>query len=365
MPNNELIKSATIVEVETASLLEKLQATSKMLIERSRIEIDSVKTLIEFQENPVLYFNSILLLQGQKGSHKSRVLELIISSLYNNQKPNSAGFCAKINDFKVILVDTERSKLQFLPKAIQRIKKAAGFPIEYDLPSFYPYSVIDVARESRLQAIQEIIEYHRRDYLGHLIVAVDVTSDLLMNFNDVSESMNLTDYLNDLVNANDCAFMMVLHENPGSTSNKSRGHLGSELTNKSATVIQTENKGVVNIKYLHIRESRNPGTFHLKYDDAINSLVPISKEEATELEVNEIVLFEQESRELLKNGTRVTAGEFYNTMKNLIGISTNTCKKYINIINKKNADDNESIISSIKIGRSNYYFIENKQLKAI
>lgn len=361
---NDLLANVQMVEVATTekSLLERAFETSKLLIERSRNHIEAIKTLIEFQSIPLLFFNSILLLQGQKGSHKSRVLELIISSLYNHKKPNSAGFCAQIDDFKMILLDTERSRMQFLPKAIQRIKKAAGFPIEFDLPFFFPYSLIDVKREERLQLIKEIIEFHRKDYTGHILIAVDVASDLLINFNDVNESMTLIDYINNLVNQNDCAFMMVLHENPGTTSNKSRGHLGSELTNKSAVVIQSENKGVVNIKYLHIREGRNPGTLHLKYDDVIQSLVPITKEEAVELEVNELDLFEQTAVELLKDSNKLTANDLYTQMNRLIGISANTCRKYIKIINSK---DGGITISTEKIGRSNYYFIENKQLKVL
>lgn len=348
-------------KTSASSLLERLQQISNKIVELSRKEIGAVDTLIEFLGNVFMYRNAITLLQGGKGSFKSRLAEQCISSLYYNGNVNSAGFCAKIRNFKLLVIDTERSIKQFLPRAVQRIKQSAYFPLERDLVNFHPYSLIEIPRAERMTALKQIIEFHRKDFDGSLIVLVDVISDLQLDPNSIGETMLTLDYLNDLVNSYDVSFLVILHENPGTTINKARGHLGTEVTNKSSVVVTIQNKGAVEVKYLHVRESVNPGTFPMKFDDLARSLVPISESEAQAMYVDELTKFKNAIIDLLADGKKIPASELNKSLKLTLKISENTIKKYIDAINK----NGDVTIKKEKQGKFMLYFIENKQLTAI
>ena len=356
--NNSLIEGEPLPEPTN---LEKAILTSKLILERSRYIIEEVRSIIIFQLATFLYANAITFVQGGKGAHKSRLIELAISSLYlslNSDEENTAGFKAYSQFFKVILIDSERSIKQFLPKAVQRIKRACNMNVDDNLPNFFPYSFIEFSRAERMQLLKEIIEMQRESYTGDIIIVIDVVSDLLANFNDLTETMAFFDYINQLINDYNISFICVIHENIGSTINKSRGHLGSEGTFKAATVVAVENKGVVNVKFLHLREGKNPGTFHLKYDDAINSLVKIDADEAKEIEVDRVTLFINTCKKILANKTRMPAGQFYNEIKDILGHSDKTTQRLINTVNTtKNCDIK---IQKEKDGRHNILFLEHQ-----
>jgi hypothetical protein len=62
---------------------------------------------------------------------------------------------------------------------------------------------------------------------------MDGVADLCADPNDSEEAFDLVHELHALAIGHDCAIVTVLHENPGSESGKTRGHLGSQLERKA------------------------------------------------------------------------------------------------------------------------------------
>jgi hypothetical protein len=92
--------------------------------------------------------------------------------------------------------------------------------------------------------------------------------------------MSLIDMINLSVNRYDVTFLCLIHENPSSTD-KARGHLGTEIMNKASTVIQAcferdlEHKemDLLKISYLKCRSSKKHEPFFVKYSEADANLI--------------------------------------------------------------------------------------------
>jgi hypothetical protein len=241
---------------------------------------------VTIQESPVLFLNTINIIQGKTGTHKSRFAELLVSTILKSQFDSEQllGLCKK-KEMDVLFIDTERNLTDQFPYSIQQMLKHGGYEVSEN-PTCLDYtSFVNVAREDRFKALQEHISYKRRISTGHLLIVLDVVSDFVSDFNSVENSMNLTDLLNNWVNKFDVTFICIIHENPGDTE-KARGHLGTELSNKSSTVIQIgfekgKNKRPTNILSIKCLKNRKAAKFKdvfTYYDDSTKRLEIASEE---------------------------------------------------------------------------------------
>jgi hypothetical protein len=224
------------------------------------------------------------LLQGQTGTHKSRVAELIASLFITNGgcTGHALGFeragettqpCA------VCYVDTERNLQEQFPHAIQKMQAKAGYePTEH--PTHFEYtSLLPIPRTERLPALREYLRYIRGSQTGHMVIILDQLADCVADFNDPKESMLLTDMLNFMVLEQDVTFVCIIHENPNSS--KARGHLGTEMANKASTVLQLgfikpangEQGEVVQMKYIKRRTGAPNLKFYVRFDSEQQELV--------------------------------------------------------------------------------------------
>lgn len=240
----------------------------------------------------VIYPNTINVIQGQAGVHKSRVAELICSTLLKRTDcPNElAGFEASAQkDFTVCLVDTERNINEQLPYALQSIQTKAGFGIDEHPAGFDYISLLNVPRKERFEALREYLDHVRTKFQTHIFIVLDVLTDCCQDFNRTDDSMELIDHLNTAINQFDVTFLTVIHENPGHA--KARGHLGTELTNKASSVMQVgyeqdasgKDTDLIRVKFLKCRNTKRHEPFYLKYCDTFKGLVLADEVEVSKL----------------------------------------------------------------------------------
>lgn len=230
---------------------------------------------------PIISRGTLTLIQGKAGAHKSRLAESLCSLLLSNGRRDVLGFSRYklAAGYSVCYVDTERNTLEDFPAAIQRIRAGAGYGPQDDTPDFYPASIKMEDRGSRLDAVKAIIEIVQDDMadrgakLQDLLIVLDVISDCVRSFNNDSDSNEFYDYLNRLCETYGTAFLMVLHENPG--TEKARGHLGTEGLNKVNTQLQIgyekseggEDSDIIKLKFLKTRNAKRPETQYLQFKD--------------------------------------------------------------------------------------------------
>ena len=187
----------------------------------------------------------------------------------------------------MLYIDTERNLKDQFPYALQSIIKKAGYEIDNPPANFDWLSLINIPRDQRFVVLNEYLIQLREKCKNHLVIVLDVVTDCLSSFNNLEESLALIDMMNVLVNEHNATFVCVIHENPG--GEKARGHLGSEIANKSTTQIQVslnnikEQDDFVKIKFLKTRRSKKPVEFFAKYCDHTKGLILIDEDDQKQL----------------------------------------------------------------------------------
>jgi archaellum biogenesis ATPase FlaH len=292
LPTMQVSKPQLSEDLRTR-VLRSIEAQSKLLL--SPI-VDAQPLLIretdDLSLNPIqniLYPNTLNFIQGKSGTHKSRLAGELVSGLLN-QANRSNPLKLRLhphfrNGVTVLYVDTERNVADQFPRAMQSILGNAGCLLDH--AQFRILSLAaEFSRKERVEALKLVIEEIRKTSADHLVVFIDVITDLVQNFNEPQQCMELIDYQNQLVNQHDVTFVNVIHENPN--SDKARGHLGSELHNKASNVLQVSHKGTVgdeNLYEVNFKKQRDDAPykpFAIKYCNETKGL-QLATAEATQL----------------------------------------------------------------------------------
>ena len=245
--------------------------------------------LLSRNGEPVIFPNTVNVIQGKTGCHKSRLAQQISAELISTEPFDFGEFLDfKVNkeafpNLTVIYIDTERDMRYQFAQAITQIVEMAGYSPEAPPLSIRYTSVRQVGRLIRSNAVMAYIAQLRKEIEGHLFVVIDVITDFGDDFNDLQETYKFMDFLNSTSDQHDVTFLAVIHENPGNS--KARGHLGTELVNKATTVFQIGHYGTVNevsvyrIDFKKTRATRHYEPLYVKYDTGSGGLQSASSNE--------------------------------------------------------------------------------------
>lgn len=289
---------------ELSSLLTKLENGREKVRANAKKKITFSAPILSRNGNPFIFPNTINIIQGKSGVHKSRLVEILASVLMSKSHESRLGFEAnREKEYYILYVDTERNLKEQFPYAIQQIKRLAGFNIEDDIEWLDPVSLIDIPREKRFSVLNEFLNRLRQKLDKHLIVILDVVTDCVEDFNSSKKSMELIDLMNVMINEHDLTFFCVIHENPNG-GDKARGHLGTELNNKSSATLQikfeAESAELLKVTLLKGRTIKGGKHFHLIYSDEEKTLVL-----ADESQVQEVMVSRQEKAPVREFGQKL------------------------------------------------------------
>ena len=274
------------------NLLKIFKAKQQLREAKSR-KIVFTNPLIMREANPVIFPNTINVIQGQAGVHKSRLAEILCSCILMQAYPDDDKLLGFIRNYTkdscVLYVDTERNTKEQFPYALQSIQQKAGYSVE-DHPENFDYiTLLDIRRTERFQALKEYLDDFRSKHPEkNIFIVLDVTTDCIKDFNRTDDSMELIDLMNQYINEYDVTFLALIHENPGGA--KARGHLGTEIMNKASTVIQVgfekdasqNDTDLIRVKYLKCRSTKRLDSFHIKYSQEAKGLVLADASEVSE-----------------------------------------------------------------------------------
>jgi hypothetical protein len=281
---NEGLSRSAVPNLESPmNKLTRLLESQKKIKEAKSKLVSFSQPILLHKDKPVIFPKTINVIQGKAGVHKSRLAETICASLLKTPESNRdlLGFNKSVlNRYAVCYVDTERNLSDQLPYSLQQIQLKAGYEIK-DHPYGFDYiSLLEFGREERFEMLNIYLEHIRKQFPVHLFIVLDVITDCVFNFNDTKDSMKLIDMMNQSINRYDVTFLCLIHENPGSTD-KARGHLGTEILNKASTVLQigferdaeNHNTDLLKVVYLKCRSSKKHEPFYVQYSDAEKGLI--------------------------------------------------------------------------------------------
>ena len=171
---------------------------------------------------------NISLIKGKAKSRKSFLVNLIISSVLGKDESSKIRG-SEIADKNILYFDTEQVRKHVFI-AQNRIKDKAN--LKYEIDNLFTISLRKYTPYQRAVYVERVIK--NTCDLG--LVIIDGVKDLVTSINDERESTEVSSKLLKWSTEYNCHIIVVLHENP--SNDKSRGHLGTELTNKAETVIQ-------------------------------------------------------------------------------------------------------------------------------
>ena len=154
---------------------------------------------------------------------------------------------------KVILFDTEQSKNDVY-KVLLRISKLAGSKVAdniivFGLRSYNP--------EQRVKMVIKILDQFKNVNVEAIVI--DGVRDLIYDINDAKEGTNIVSHLMKWSEVYNFHLAVVLHSNKG--DGNARGHIGTELVNKSEVIIKIEREEKDHsISYFEEQWGRGKGT---------------------------------------------------------------------------------------------------------
>jgi hypothetical protein len=345
----------TIIE-PSENLMRVLDSRDNLKVKKSDV-IEFSKPVITQESKPVIFPNTINIIQGQAGSHKSRLAENICSAFLKlpSCKNELLGF-KRTNynaDHLVIYVDTERNNSEQLPFALQSIQVMAGYDKNAHPSNFDYCSLLNVPRKERFRTLTEALDILIKDKSKPTFVVLDVSTDCLEDFNQIGVSMELIDSMNEAICNQNIIFLCLIHENPGSF--KARGHFGTELMNKASTAIQVTLEkegdldiGLIKVSYLKCRSSAKHHPFFAKYCNEIKGLKLATPDEVEQLKNSRKIKAKSDDiveaiKSILVRGDSYSRVEFIQKLRVMLNASERTIEERLKkVIESKLEISNDS-----------------------
>lgn len=226
---------------------------NKLLIDNSTTVIKPPSILSSYNSNNELISigseSGIMTIIGKAKSRKSYYLSILTATTLT-KKPILSTYKNDIkgDNYKVLYFDTEQSKYH-VTKAYQRICEIASTE---KLDNLKMHQLRSLKPEKRL----ELIEYAIENTQNLKVVIIDGIRDIVTSINDEDQATNISSKLLKWSDEKQILIIVVLHQNKG--DNNARGHLGTELVNKSDTVLSvTKSEKDKNISIVEPQQCRN------------------------------------------------------------------------------------------------------------
>ena len=174
-----------------------------------------------------LPLGTIIGVKGRAKVGKSQLLYYLTGIVLGDKQTDIIR--ANRRSLRILIADTEQDKGDFAT-CIRRALRYAGFDERQNHDRVTPLYLADVTKEKRRDMIERAVDSWRPQ-----LVMIDGIRDLLTDFNDLSESGELIDWLQHITVTYGCAVINVLHQNKDKSDTNMRGHLGTELVNKLYT----------------------------------------------------------------------------------------------------------------------------------
>lgn len=185
-------------------------------------DVKAPETVLQIGENPTFTRGNISCISGKAKSRKSFLIALFAGDLIKES-------C------KVLLIDTEQGTYH-ITKSAQRILQLADISLFEKSNNLIVLTLREKDTNARRELTEQAIKYYTPD-----IVFIDGIRDLIYSINDEHEATEIINLLMRLSSEQNTHICSVLHENKG--DNNTRGHIGTELMNKSETIISVTKDG--------------------------------------------------------------------------------------------------------------------------
>ena len=230
--------------------------------------------------------------------------------------------------------------------------------VPYKPDELKAFCLTGMSRKERLNAIVQSMDKFYYQYGGIQLVVIDGIADLVKSANDEAESVAVIDELYRLAGIYNTCILCVLHFVPNGF--KLRGHLGSELQRKAATILSIEKddepaQSVV--KALKVRDGSplDVPLMLFAWDKEAGMHVYKGEKPREEKEKRKERELVNVARDIFGRQARITYIDLCEQLQQVLDIKERTAKSYIrfmrerDIITKDTANQSYFVIGSYNL----------------
>jgi len=249
-------------EVERANKFAEYQAIKALLSKTDTTNEDNQRIISHLEvtdtdeEQPIQYtltdkdgkgifpLGDISAVKGRAKHGKTFFTSMICASLLGCK---DYGLTPTKTNTRVLMVDTEQHKNNVIT-----LRNRIKILTKNNLNNFKVLSLRELTPVERYNALAISIREFRPDF-----VVVDGIADLISNSNDIEQSQEIVSLLMRLASIYNCHILNVLHLTRTGENGGMRGHLGTELLNKSSDVLEVKKDGENELFTATHTDSRN------------------------------------------------------------------------------------------------------------
>ena len=201
------------------------------------IEPPPLRPIYSLTGTPICTPGNLTTITAAVKSGKSAAIgAMMASAMPRGPEADLLGFeSANPDGLALLLFDSEQSPDDFW-HCVNRAVKRAGLATP---PAWlHAYCLTGLGSKRSWEAVIEAIKTACDDAKGIHSILLDGAADFVADVNDAAESNDFVAELHNLAIEHACPIIGVIHFNPG--SDKSRGHLGSQLERKAETNLALE-----------------------------------------------------------------------------------------------------------------------------
>ena len=318
----------------SAEVVQEIAQSSKMDL---KVDSERPPHCLWIGEAPVLGLGDISTIIGKAKSRKTFAADLFLAAMVGNSEIGERirGVLPE-NKRVVVFIDTEQSEY-YSKMSARRVYGILEKDYKSDdLPNFHAYTLRPFAPAERLLVIEHIIR--NTPDLG--FVVIDGIRDLITSINDEEQATMITSKLMKWSTEQMIHICCVLHMNKG--DNNARGHVGTELMNKSLAVLGV-NKLEKNEDYSEITpiatRDKEPASIVFGIEDGLPYILSEGDADALRMKTDKKKIVkptdwdsDQHTDILERMFTKeieMKGGDFMSAIKNAYDIGTNKAKDFI------------------------------------
>ena len=228
----------------------------RQLLRQTRItcstEVPPEECALEVDGKGIFALRDIHAVKAKQKAGKTTALKVFIAALLLGEKFRVKSLLEKP---RIVYFDTEQSRTD-TKLILEDVAQMTGLPPDVIDAQVSLHSLRRIDQEQLLPLLEVVLEDEKPQ-----VAMLDGVVEFVASFNDETESKRLIKELLKLSDQHSCAIICVLHTNKADEDHNMRGHLGTMLAQKSATVLECvkeRGSSVITVKCSEARHEEMP-----------------------------------------------------------------------------------------------------------
>ena len=245
---NDIVGEAVAQPSAEEQTREQLRQVLRETRIRSDTEVPPEEYALEVDGKGIFALRDIHAIKAKQKAGKTTALKVVIAALLLGEMFRVKSL---LETPRIVFFDTEQNRTD-TKQIILDVAQMTGLPSDVIDSQVSLHSLRRIDQEQLLPLLEVVLEEEKPQ-----VVMLDGIVEFVASFNDETESKRLIKELLKLSDQHSCAIICVLHTNKADEDHNMRGHLGTMLAQKSATVLECVKERGSNVITVKCSEARH------------------------------------------------------------------------------------------------------------